>query len=327
MTSLLLPRTDIAVSPITFGAWAIGGWLWGGNERADSLASIQAALDHGISSFDTAPVYGFGLSEELVGEALKGKRQQVQILTKFGLSWGGASGHPHSQTTDPDGTRHTVVRNARRDTVIAECEASLKRLQTDYIDLYQLHWPDPSTPIDDTLEALDRLLEQGKIRAAGLCNASAELMEQAEALLPMVSNQVPYSMVERGIEAEVVPQALKVPYGILAYSPLQRGLLTGKIKPDHKFAPGDHRPRTPHFQPAKLAQVNAILDQLRPIAADHNATLAQLVIHWTLQQPGITVALVGARNAKQAAENAAACELEVKEEVMGKVQGLVEEMV
>ncbi|MBO9637607.1 MAG: aldo/keto reductase, partial [Siphonobacter aquaeclarae] len=176
----------------------------------------------------------------------------------------------------------------------------------DYIDLLQIHWPDKTTPVSETMEALEILLQQGKIRAAGVSNYSAELLKEARQTLAVASDQVPYSMVERSIEKELVPYCLETGTSIIAYSPLQRGLLTGKIKPDHVFAPGDHRPGTLFYRPENIRRINAFLDKIRPLAGDKGVSLSQLVIRWTIDRPGITVALAGARNAVQAIENARA---------------------
>ena len=190
-----------------------------------------------------------------------------------------------------------------------ECEDSLRRLKTDYIDLYQVHWHDSSTPISETMEAIERLLEQGKIRAAGVCNYTADLVDEANNCVPIVADQVAYSMVNREIENELVPYCLENNISIIAYSPLQRGLLTGKITEDYVFEEGDHRPNTPFFQKGNIRLVNQFLADIKHIADDKDATIAQLVTAWTIAQPGIDVALVGARNRKQASENAKAGEI------------------
>ena len=306
MEFVSIGEANLQLSRIAFGAWAIGGWLWGGADKDEALRAIEASIDCGMSSFDTAPVYGFGQSEELIGQALKGKRDKVQILTKYGLRWDLEKGHLHMSTQDNDGNPRDVLRVGRKDSIIAECEASLKRLQTDYIDLYQIHWPDPLTPISETMEAMEILLQQGKIRAVGVCNYSKSQTEEAEKYIALASNQVPYSMLRRDIEAELVPHCLESGTAILAYSPLQRGLLTGKITPDYVFNEGDTRPKTTHFQKENIKRTNDFLNKIKPIADAHKSTLAQLVIRWTLEQPAIAVALVGARNAKQAIENAQA---------------------
>ncbi len=320
-----LGNSKVNITPITFGAWAIGGWMWGGTDRKDAIEAIHASIDNGITSIDTAPVYGFGLSEELVGEAIKGKdRTQLQLLTKFGLRWDADEGKIQVETVNPDGSKTFVRRHAKKESVIKECEDSLRRLGTDYIDLLQIHWPDLDTPIEEPMEAMSQLLEEGKIRAAGVCNYNTAQVEEALQVVPLVSNQVPYSMVHRGIEQDVIPQAIEKNMQILAYSPLQRGLLTGKITPDYKFAEGDHRPRTPQFQPDFIRKTNQFLDRIRPIAEAHNSTLAQLVIHWTIRQPSV-IALVGARNVKQATENAKAMELNLSSQELTTIRTAIEE--
>jgi len=198
---------------------------------------------------------------------------------------------------------------------------SLTRLGTDYIDLYQIHWPDTSTPIEETMEALQLLLQQGKIRAIGVSNYSVEQMQRAISVVDLSSNQVPYSMVRREIEEDIVPWCLENDCGILAYSPLQRGLLTGKITPEYPFAPGDSRPEMPHFRINNLIKTNVFLEAITPLAEEKGATLSQLVIAWTLQQPGITVALVGARNPKQVELNAGALAIKLSGEELDQING------
>jgi aryl-alcohol dehydrogenase-like predicted oxidoreductase len=300
-----LGDTNLQVSAITFGAWAIGGWMWGGSEKKDAIEAIYASYDHGVTSFDTAPIYGQGRSEEIVGEAIRGlPRHKVQILTKFGMRWDQKKGVLDFKSADNAGNPIDIYRYAGKESILKECEDSLRRLHTDYIDLYQIHWPDTTTPISETMEAVAQLLRQGKIRAAGVSNFSASLMAEAEKTLPLVSNQVPYSMVERSIEKELVPYCIKHHKSIIAYSPLQRGLLTGKIRPDHVFAQGDHRPSTKFFKPDNINRIDSFLNKLRPVAKSKNVLLSQLVIRWTLEQPGITIALVGARDREQAEQNA-----------------------
>ena len=312
-----LGSTDLRVSTITFGAWAIGGWMWGGAERKDALEAILASYDHGVTSIDTAPIYGQGLSEEIVGEALRTlPRDKVQILTKFGMRWNEKKGTLAFKSNDNSGHPIEIYKYAGKQSIIKECEDSLRRLGTDYIDLYQIHWPDITTPQAETMEALAQLLRQGKIRAAGVSNYSADLMAEAEKTLCLASNQVPYSMVERSIEKELVPYCLKHNKAIIAYSPMQRGLLTGKIRPDHVFAPGDHRPGTVFFQRENIRRIDNFLDRLQPLAQSRNAEISQLVLRWTVEQPGITIALAGARNKQQAIQNAKAAYLALTPEDM-----------
>lgn len=316
----ILGKTNLQLSVVTFGAWAIGGWMWGGTDIKEADEAIHAAYHEGITSFDTAPVYGQGLSEEIVGRALKAyPRDKVQILTKYGMRWDLEKGEFAFLSKNNEGREIKIYKYAAKESVIKECEDSLRRLQTDYIDLYQIHWPDSTTPVEETMEAVQRLIEQGKVRYAGVCNYSVELLRRAHAAIDLASDQVPYSMVRRDIEKDVVPYCLEHQLGILAYSPLQRGLLTGKYQPDHAFREGDTRPDTPYFKPENIRRINAFLDRIKPIAQDRGVTLSQLVVRWTVQQPGITVALVGARNAQQAKENARAGTFTLTEEEIKKI--------
>lgn len=320
-----LRHSDLKVSAITFGAWAAGGWMWGSTDRNDAVEAIKASYDKGVTSIDTAPVYGQGTSEEIVGEAIKGiPRDKVQILTKFGMRWDLTKGDFAMHSKDNNGKKIEIYKFAGRDSIICECEQSLKRLQTDYIDLYQIHWPDSTTPIEETFEAVSRLIEQGKIRFAGVCNYNASQMEEAEKTLNLVSNQIPFSMVNRGVEEETVPYCIKNNKSVLAYSPLERGLLTGKITPDYTFQDGDHRAAHKHFQPEFIEKANRLLDKIKPIADDHQASLGQLVLRWTIERPGITVALAGARNAEQAVQNASAADIELSREEISTIDAIVD---
>ena len=305
-----LGNSGVTVSRITFGSWAAGGWMWGGTEQNDAVGAIHASYDLGVTSIDTAPIYGQGLSEEIVGEAIKTlPRDKVQILTKFGMRWDLAKGDFAMKSKDNSGHDLDVYKYAGRASIIKECEDSLRRLGTDYIDLYQQHWPDVTTPIDETMEAVSRLIEQGKVRAAGVSNYSVAQMQEAEKTLNIVSNQVPYSMVRRDIEADVVPHCIEHKKAVLVYSPLQLGLLTGKMKLSQHFDASDLRNGHHLFTPESITRVNATLNKIRPLAETKNATLGQLVLRWTLAQPGISVTLVGARNPEQAVQNARAIDL------------------
>lgn len=319
-----LGNSDLEVSAITFGAWAAGGWMWGSTDRNDAIEAIKASYDVGVTSIDTAPIYGQGTSEEIVGEAIKGiSRDKVQILTKFGMRWDLAKGDFAMHSKNNDGKDIDVYKYAGKESIIYECEQSLKRLGTDYIDLYQIHWPDSTTPIDETFEAVSKLIEQGKIRYAGVCNYNAKQMEEAEKTLKLVSNQIPFSMVNRSIEDETVPYCIKHNKSILAYSPLERGLLTGKIHTNYKFQEGDHRANLPHFQPEFIEKTTILLNKLKPIAEKHEATLGQLVLRWTIERAGITIALAGARNAEQAVQNANAININLSQEEINTISEFV----
>lgn len=307
-----LGESDLSVSVITFGAWAAGGWMWGGTERNEAVAAIRAAYDLGVTSIDTAPVYGQGTSEEIVGEAIQGlPRDKVQILTKYGMRWDLAKGDFGFKSQDNDGNPIDIYRYSGKESIIKECEDSLKRLRTDYIDLYQMHWPNKTTPIDESMEAVLRLIEQGKVRQAGVSNYSVEQMQQAEKVLTLAANQVPFSLINRGIEDDLVPYCLEHKKAILAYSPLERGLLTGKIRPGHQFAEGDHRAGYRFFKDENIRKTDDLLGKIKPLADSKGASLSQLVIRWTIERPGITVALVGARNAEQAVQNAKAIDVQL----------------
>ncbi len=322
METRKLGRSDVKATVITFGAWAIGGWMWGGADRKEAVEAIRASLDHGVTSIDTAPAYGQGLSEELCGEAIRGTdRTKIQLLTKYGLSWDTSKGEFFFKSRDSKGKELLIHKLASKESIMKECENSLKRMGTDYIDLYQIHWPDSTTPVYETMEAMQQLIKQGKIKAAGVCNYSTELMKEAEKTIPLTSNQVPYSMVNRDIEKEVVPYARMHDIAIIAYSPLQRGLLTGKIKPGHRFNEGDTREGNLYYSDENISKVNAFLDKLMPLAREKNATIGQLVIRWTIEQPGITIALVGARNATQAVENAKAGHIQLSPDELAFISG------
>lgn len=320
-----LGNSDIQVSPIIFGAWAIGGWMWGGAEEKDAIEAIQASIDGGATSIDTAAVYGYGVSEEIVGKAIKGKRDKVQILTKYGLRWDEKDGEYHFTWTDKNGVKE-VYKNSRKASIIHECEQSLRRLQTDYIDLYQCHWRDSTTPLEETMEAMNQLIKEGKILAAGVSNFTTGDMETAEKICPIASNQPPYSMILRGIENDVLPYCREHNIGVIVYSPLQRGLLTGKFSPDTKFKEGDHRPSQVHFQPENIRRVNVFLEKIKPIADKNNATLGQLAIAWTIAQPGVTAALVGARDAQQAKENLKAAEVKFSTDELQQIRKELESL-
>lgn len=289
--------------------------MWGGTERKDAVEAIRASYDLGVTSIDTAPIYGQGTSEEIVGEAIKGiPRDKVQILTKYGMRWDLNKGELAMKSQDNSGKEIDVYKYAGRDSIIKECEDSLRRLGTDYIDLYQIHWPDPTTPIEETMETVAQLIKEGKVRQAGVCNYNVAQMQEAEKYVKLVSNQVPYSMVKRDIEADVVPYCLENNKSILAYSPLERGLLTGKMKPGYTFSEGDHRANLYFFKDDNLKRTDEFLQKIKPLADEKNATLAQLVIRWTVEQPGITIALVGARNAAQATQNAKAIHVKLSQD-------------
>jgi aryl-alcohol dehydrogenase-like predicted oxidoreductase len=278
-----IPRTQLNVSRVALGTWAMGGWMWGGTDRRESVATIHAALDQGINLIDTAPVYGFGVSEEIVGAALEGLRSRAVIATKTGVEW-------------RDGK---VYRNATRARILQEVDDSLRRLRTDYIDIYQVHWPDPLVPIEETAEAMRSLHEQGKIRAIGVSNFSVEQMTRFRQVAPLHVLQPPYNLFERAIEVDILPYCLDNGIATLGYGALCRGLLSGRIRPDTTFDGDDLRRVDPKFQPPRLAQYLEAVRQLDELAKKRfHRRVIHLAVRWMLDQ-GISVALWGGRHPDQ----------------------------
>ncbi|HEX7901805.1 MAG TPA: aldo/keto reductase [Planctomycetota bacterium] len=304
-----LGTSDIRASAVAFGAWALGGWRWGGADERTSIDALRAGLDAGINFIDTAPAYGFGVGEEIVGKAIAGRRDQVVIATKCGLIWDEAKGMFFFASDDKgrkdDGPRR-IHKYLGAERIRKDLEGSLKRLGTDHVDLLLTHWQDPTTPIEDTVACFEDLKREGKIRAYGACNATIADLERYGRI---AADQERYSMLDRKLETSNLPWCRAKGAATLAYSPLEHGLLTGKATAGRTYKEGDLRLGHPSFTPENLARVGALLDRLRPIADGHRATLSQLVIAWTIAQPGLTHALVGARTPEQARENARAGEI------------------
>ena len=321
-----LGKSDLKVTPVVFGAWAIGGWFWGGTDDAEAVTAIRAAVDEGINTIDTAPMYGFGHSEEIVGKALKGIRDKVIVATKCGLRWNRTDGDFHFVAQDEQNRSHQIYKVLKPDSIIEECDLSLKRLNVDVIDLYQCHWPDTTTPIADTMGALMKLKEQGKIRAVGVSNFTPAMMRECLNAAPLASDQPKYSLLAREIEADVLPFCRENNIGVIVYSPLAQGLLTGKVTMDRQFAPGDLRVNTPWFQPQNRQRVLDALGRIRPIADAHRATLGQVAINWVINTPGVTSAIVGARNAAQVRENVHAAEFRLSEEEQSFIRSTFESL-
>jgi aryl-alcohol dehydrogenase-like predicted oxidoreductase len=309
-----LGKSDVNVSELILGTWAIGGWLWGGTDDDAAVAAIHKAIDIGMTSIDTAPAYGFGHAEKIIGKAIAGRRDEVQILTKFGIRWDTDVNSEHFLTEDADGNPVLLRHNSTADSIVEECERSLRRLGTDYIDLYQCHWPDRDTPYEETAEATAKLMKQGKVLASGVSNFPPEMMQRYSSRVQLASNQPPYSMLQRNIEEDVVPFCIENDVALIVYSPLQRGILSGKVPMDRTFPDTDARSKLAIYKPESRRRVLDFLDRIKPIADGHNATLAQLVLNWTIHRPGITAALSGARNPEQVEENARAASFELTEE-------------
>lgn len=294
-------RSGVKASAVGLGTWAIGGWMWGGTDERESIAAIQASLDAGVTLIDTAPAYGLGRSEEIVGKALSGRRDKAIIATKCGLVWHTDKGR---HFFDQDGK--PVHRYLGRDAIRHEVEQSLKRLGTDYIDLYITHWQDPTTPIEETMAALEELRQAGKIRAIGASNVGRGELEQYIAIGGLDAIQERFSMIDREIEADLLPLTRRNGVATLSYSSLALGLLSGGIGPERVFSGDDQRRDNPRFSVGNREKVAAFAKTIRPIAEKHGATIAQIVIAWTLEQEGVTFALCGARNPGQALDNARA---------------------
>jgi aryl-alcohol dehydrogenase-like predicted oxidoreductase len=276
---------DLSVSRIGLGTWAIGGWMWGGTDVREAIETIRGAVDRGVTLIDTAPVYGFGRSEEIVGEALAagGLRQRVRIATKAGLNWQGG----------------TPYRDSRPVRIRQEIEDSLRRLRTDYVDVYQIHWPDPDTPIEETARLLGELYGEGKIRAIGVSNFSPEQMNDFRQAAPLHIVQSPYNLFERGIEDDVLPYADRTDLVVLCYGALCRGLLSGGIRADRVFAGDDLRKSDPKFQPDRLPRYLAAVDELKQLARErYGKSVLALAVRWVLDK-GPNVALWGARRPDQ----------------------------
>jgi aryl-alcohol dehydrogenase-like predicted oxidoreductase len=283
--SVDIPGTQLRVSRVALGTWAMGGWMWGGTDKSAAVATIRAALDQGISLIDTAPVYGFGVSEEIVGEALAatGLRSRTVIATKVGLEW-------------RDGK---IYRNASRARIMQEIDDSLRRLRTDYVDIYQVHWPDPLVPVEETAEAMRTLYQQGKIRAIGVSNFSVAQMEAFRRVAPVHVLQSPYNLFERAIEADILPYSRANHIATLGYGALCRGLLSGRMRADTAFQGDDLRRIDPKFQSPRFAQYLDAVRRLDELAQrSFHRRVIHLAVRWMLDQ-GISVALWGARRPDQ----------------------------
>jgi aryl-alcohol dehydrogenase-like predicted oxidoreductase len=280
-----IPQTELRVSRVALGTWAMGGWMWGGTDERESVATIRAALDQGINLIDTAPAYGFGVSEEIVGKAVAeaGPRSRAIIATKVGLEW-------------RDGK---VYRNASRERIMREIDDSLRRLRTDYIDIYQVHWPDPLVPIEETAEAMRELYEQGKIRAIGVSNYSVAQMERFRQIAPLHVLQPPYNLFERAIEEAILPYCRANGIATLGYGALCRGLLSGRMRTDTVFEGDDLRREDPKFQAPRYVQYLTAVARLDQLAKSRfQRRVIQLAVRWMLDQ-GISVALWGGRRPDQ----------------------------
>ncbi|KIE59074.1 general stress protein [Methylacidiphilum kamchatkense Kam1] len=289
MDYIQIPAIAEKVSRIALGTWVMGGWMWGGIDEKEAIQAIIKAVEGGINIIDTAPIYGFGKAEEIVGKALRllGKSKPIVIATKFGLEWN---------------QRGEIRRNSSPTRIKQEIEDSLRRLGLSVIDIYQVHWPDSKVPFEQTAECLWKLKEQGKIRAIGVSNFSPRQMELFKKAAPIHTNQPPYNLFEREIEKELLPYCIKERIATLTYGVLCRGLLTGKFRPESTFPDGDLRKIDPKFQGENFLRYLQAVEKFRPIATRYGKSLAQFAACWALMQPGVSVVLWGARRPSQIEE-------------------------
>jgi len=311
-----LGASGIQASAVGLGTFAIGGWFWGGTDEKKSIEAIHASLDAGVSLIDTAPIYGFGLAEQIVGKALKGRRNKAIVATKCGLRWdtdkGQFDGYADEKGPSKTLAKYKIYKYLGPESIRYEVEESLRRLQTDYIDLYQTHWQEATTPIEDTMGSLKALQKEGKIRAIGVSNVNTEQLRRYGGV---ASVQEKFNLLDRGIVKKgLVDACMASRTSILSYFTMEQGLLTGVMSPGRSFKDGDTRRTNPLFTPDSIRRINGIVGELRPFAEKYKATIAQVVIALTALQRGITHVLVGARDAGQARENAKGGYLEYEAE-------------
>jgi aryl-alcohol dehydrogenase-like predicted oxidoreductase len=321
MRYVKLGNSQIEVSVVGLGTWAIGGKWWGGTDEEDSVEAIRASIDSGINFIDTAPAYGQGLSEKLVAKALTGRRDKVVIATKCGLRWDLKKGFYFFDYAPGV----PVYRYLGRESLEYELDQSLKRLGTDYIDLYQSHWQDPTTPISETMEAFLKMKEKGKIRAIGVSNATLDEIKEYARYGIIDSDQEKYSAIDRSIQSDLLPWCEKNNVSMLAYSPTAKGLLIGKISPDRKFSREDSRFDDPRYSAKNIERVNMLLEKnLKSVAEKYNVSYGHIATTWLLKSPKV-IALCGARNKNQAIENARAGNIELDGDDLKKVDDFIKE--
>jgi aryl-alcohol dehydrogenase-like predicted oxidoreductase len=304
-----LGKTDLRVSPVAMGCWPIAGMTSIDVNDADSLKTLRAAVDSGINFFDTAYGYGIdGESERLISQALGAVRDDIVIATKGGMSWSNGTSGPAQREFDASPQR-----------LIAQCNESLQRLGTDRIDLLYLHAPDANVPVSESAGALKELMDAGKTICVGVSNFNVQQLEEFHSVCPISAVQPHYNMLQREIETDILPWCKENEASAFTYWPLMKGLLAGKLARDHVFQPGDGRAKYPMFQGEQWNRNQDFIDELRMIAADIGATVAQLVVAWTITQPGITAALCGAKRDYQIQETAGAMNIEIDDQVANQI--------
>jgi len=305
-----LGNSDLQVSVIGLGCWVMGGEFWGGADDAESVAAIRKALDVGMNFIDTADCYGWGRSEQVVGEGIKGRREEAIVATKV------------ARTIDDDGNWGT---DCSRRHIMEAVERSLSNLDTDCIDLYQLHTWDENTPLDETLRAMEDLVTVGKIRCIGCSNYTSDQLREAVGIANVVSIQPPYNMFRRKADEDIHPLCVDKNIGSVVYGSLFKGMLTGKFTADSAFAEDDMRAKNPEFQGEKCARNLACVEMLRAIADRYGKTVAQLSLRWTVQQPGVTVAIAGGRRPSQVEDNAGAAGWELSSADLKEIEAILAE--
>jgi aryl-alcohol dehydrogenase-like predicted oxidoreductase len=297
MKYIKIDGLDIDPSCLGLGGWQIGGHGWGMTSEAELIKTIRKALDSGINFFDTAPIYGLGRSEELLAETLGKERDRVVIATKCGLRW----------QKDGDGFRKFVDNSPEN--ITKELDSCLRRLKTGHIDLYQIHWPDPGTPVEETMAALERLKKDGKIRCIGCCNFSSAQLSEALTYGDIATIQVPYNLVDRDVEAELLPFCRKHSIKVIAYGPLAKGFLSGKYDAGVRFGSDDNRSRDKYFLEGPMKKNMGVLMRCRAVADAKGMTMAQVALRWVLENPAVAIAIFGAKAPAQVEDNAIAADL------------------
>jgi aryl-alcohol dehydrogenase-like predicted oxidoreductase len=310
-----LGKTDLELTTVGLGTWAMGGpWEfgWGPQDDDEAIGAIIAALDSGINWIDTAPAYGLGQSEELIAQALKQTNHKPIIATKCGILWN---------------DKKQKITCLKKESIRNECHNSLRRLNVNIIDLYQMHWPDPEEDFEEAWEEMLKLVDEGKVRYAGVCNFNVKQLERIRKIGPAVSLQPPYNMLRRDVEVELLDYCARQQMGVVAYSPMQRGLLTGKFSPQRlaNLAPDDHRKRSPDFQEPRFSAALELVEHLKKIAARNGRTCAQLAVSWVLRRSEVTAAIVGARRPRQIIETAPASDWILNRKDVEEIEKLLDE--
>jgi aryl-alcohol dehydrogenase-like predicted oxidoreductase len=316
MQTRRLGNSDLDITPLGFGAWALGGggwaFAWGPQDDADSVAAIRAALDAGINWIDTAAVYGLGHSEEVVAKALDGVKKRPYVFTKCARIWN---------------EQRQIGKSLKADSIRRECEVSLKRLKVDVIDLYQMHWPEPEEDVEEGWSTMAQLQREGKVRWIGVSNFNVAQMKRAQAIAPITSLQPPYSMLVRGVEAEILPYCRAQNIGVIVYSPMRNGLLTGAMTRERvaAFPADDWRRNNPDFQEPRLTRNLRLVEVLRAIAKRHGRTPGEVAVAWTLHNPAVTGAIVGLRRPDQVAGVIGAGEFRLSAEDVREIETFLRE--